>query len=83
MSGAEGQNRTAGTMIFQSDAAGGPQRNHLENSGHCTYTSGTGRTQMDWLGFLPVILRSSTSHPTLNPQPASGRMGVYMDIAVI
>ena len=29
---------------------------------------------MDWLGFLPVILRSSTSHPRLNPLPASGRI---------
>ena len=29
---------------------------------------------MDWLGCLPVILRSSTSHPRLNPLPASGRM---------
>ena len=26
---------------------------------------------MNWLGFLPVILRSST----LNPLPASGSMG--------
>ena len=32
---------------------------------------------MDWLGFLPVILRSSTSHPRLNPLLASGRIGVY------
>ena len=27
---------------------------------------------MDWLGFLPVILRSSTSHPRLNLLPANG-----------
>ena len=32
---------------------------------------------MDWLVFLPVILRSSTSHPQLNPLPASGRNGVH------
>ena len=32
---------------------------------------------MDWLGFLPVILRSSTSHPRLNPLLVSGRVSVY------
>ena len=31
---------------------------------------------MDWLGFLPVTPRSSTSHPRLNPLPANGRIGV-------
>ena len=33
---------------------------------------------MDWLGFLPVILRSSTSHPRLNLLPASGRIVFYI-----
>ena len=31
---------------------------------------------MDWLGFLPVTPRSSTSHPRLNPLPANGRIGL-------
>ena len=29
---------------------------------------------MDWLGFLPVILWSSTLHPRLDPLLGSGRV---------
>jgi len=52
---------------FQSGSTGGPKRNNAVNTGQIERLKGTGRTQIDPLGCLPVILRSSRTHGTNSP----------------